>query len=523
MYPTTTAYQAAIAADNRMLRASLSVGNTIFNDSDALKSVLIESGFGSTEKLIGNAISAKMTAEIVNTIAVPSLGSKMKVRYWPDSIPESDAVPSIEFILENIETDEDSSTYTLIGHDAMTLLQGHTATEITIEYPTTLYSYANAAAQTAGLQIADETWLNSDITLPSPPNLDGDESCRDIISWAAQCAFGNAYIDRNGDIAIKSIIPSVSRHAINPDLYFECEIGSAYGPINTLTLARLPQGDNVYREDADSVLNQGRIEIQIADNPFLDAIRDDVIDTMFSQIKGTIIQPYTLDWCADPALDPGDTITLTDTNNSTKVSLYGAESLDFDGGLRTSVELKSPSNETINYSQAASTKEILRRTRIQVDKVNQKIDFEASRTDGLTGNIAAIQLTTDQISQSVSSIQEDNNALKSRVATLENDSQSVSIKIQKIIDDGVDKVTTSTGYTFDEDGLHISKSGEEMENRLDNTGLYVERSGDIVLKANNEGVEAENVTVRTYLTVGKNSRFEDYDNGTRTGCFWVGR
>ena len=298
---------------------------------------------------------------------------------------------------------------------------------------------------------------------------------------------------------------------------------NAYGPINTLTLARLPQGDNVYREDADSVLNQGRIEIQIADNPFLDAIRDDVIDTMFSQIKGTIIQPYTLDWCADPALDPGDTITLTDTNNSTKVSLYGAESLDFDGGLRTSVELKSPSNETINYSQAASTKEILRRTRIQVDKVNQKIDFEASRTDGLTGNIAAIQLTTDQISQSVSSIQEDNNALKSRVATLENDSQSVSIKIQKIIDDGVDKVTTSTGYTFDEDGLHISKSGEEMENRLDNTGLYVERSGDIVLKANNEGVEAENVTVRTYLTVGKNSRFEDYDNGTRTGCFWVGR
>lgn len=122
-----------------------------------------------------------------------------------------------------------------------------------------------------------------------------------------------------------------------------------------------------------------------------------------------------------------------------------------------------------------------------------------------------------------SCIQEDNNALKSRVATLENDSQSVNIKIQKIIDDGVDKVTTSTGYTFDEDGLHISKSGEEMENRLDNTGLYVERSGDIVLKANNEGVEAENVTVRTYLTVGKNSRFEDYDNGTRTGCFWVGR
>lgn len=523
MYPTTTAFQAAIAADNRMMRAALSVDETIYYDDEALKSIQIESGFGGTEKIIGNAVSAKMTAEISNAQTIPVEGSVMKARYWPDDIPETDAVPTTGFTLESVTADEDAVYYTLTGHDAMILLQEHTASEIQIDYPTTLYTYATAAAATAGLQFADNNWLNANMTLPAPPNLDGSESCRDIIAWAAECAFGNAYIDRSGHIAVCSVIPSDVTYDINPDLYFECELKSIYGPINTLTLARLPQGDNIYREDAQAVSTNGRIELQIADNPFLDAVRDDVIDTMFEQINGVVIQPYTLDWCANPAIDPGDTITLTDSGNTIRTTVYGAETLDFDGGLRTYVELKAPSNETVDYNKAGSVKEVLRRTRIQVDKVNQKIDFEASRTDGLEGNVAAITMTTDQISQSVSSIQEDNEALKTRVSTLESDSESVNIKIQTIIDNGVDKVTTSTGYTFDEAGLHISKDGEEMENRLDNTGLYVERSGDIVLQANNEGVEAENVTVRTYLTIGKNSRFEDYNNDTRTGCFWIGR
>ena len=97
-------------------------------------------------------------------------------------------------------------------------------------------------------------------------------------------------------------------------------------------------------------------------------------------------------------------------------------------------------------------------------------------------------------------------------------------KIQAAVD-GIDSVTTSTGYTFNADGLKISKPGEEMANRLDNTGMYVTRNDTPILTANNRGVEAVNLTARQYLIVGSNSRFEDYtgDSGeARTGCFWIG-
>lgn len=96
----------------------------------------------------------------------------------------------------------------------------------------------------------------------------------------------------------------------------------------------------------------------------------------------------------------------------------------------------------------------------------------------------------------------------------------VRIAISEAVGD-INSVTTETGYTFDKDGLRIKKSGEEIENLLDNTGMYVNRDDENILTANNEGVSAINVSVRKYLIIGKNSRLEDYD-GTRTACFWIG-
>ena len=121
-----------------------------------------------------------------------------------------------------------------------------------------------------------------------------------------------------------------------------------------------------------------------------------------------------------------------------------------------------------------------------------------------------------------------------RVTKLEQNADSIDIRIKALEDDDgeVDHVTTTTGYTFNADGLTIYKDGEEIQNILDNTGMYVTRFGDEggsgrgnILTANNEGVNAINLTARQYLIVGSNSRFEDYSNGTdtkRTACFYIG-
>ena len=121
-----------------------------------------------------------------------------------------------------------------------------------------------------------------------------------------------------------------------------------------------------------------------------------------------------------------------------------------------------------------------------------------------------------QVAQQVSSIE----GLQEQTSTLQQTADGVSIQVQNILDNGVDKVTTGTGYTFNNDGLKITKSGEEIENLLDNTGMYVTRSGETILQANNTGVTATDVTVRNYLIIGTHARFEDYGEN-RTACFYL--
>ena len=117
-----------------------------------------------------------------------------------------------------------------------------------------------------------------------------------------------------------------------------------------------------------------------------------------------------------------------------------------------------------------------------------------------------------------SSIQGVNN----RISQLEQTDSSVQIKISELENSigDAERVRTTTGYTFDENGLCISKSGEEIENLITNDGMYVYRGQEELLKVNNVGVNALNITTRQYLVVGEHARFEQL--GDRTACFYTG-
>ena len=133
---------------------------------------------------------------------------------------------------------------------------------------------------------------------------------------------------------------------------------------------------------------------------------------------------------------------------------------------------------------------------IDVNGINTQVERQAGDIDSLYGQMSSIQQTAE----------------------------NVSIQVKNIIDNGVDKVTTGTGYTFKDDGLHIQRSGSEMENRLDETGMYVMRGNEIMLQANKDGVIGTDMTVRNYLIIGSHARFEDYtddDGAAGTACFYI--
>lgn len=144
--------------------------------------------------------------------------------------------------------------------------------------------------------------------------------------------------------------------------------------------------------------------------------------------------------------------------------------------------------------------------------------------------IASLRVDTDNISSSVTSIEtsifELSDSVTKDIQTLTEQveakmtSTEVDIQIKAAIDNGVDKVITSTGYTLDGDGLTVSKSDSEMSTQITEDGMRVLKNSDTVLVANGRGVDAVNLHATTYLIIGNNSRFEDW--GNRTACFWIG-
>ena len=162
-------------------------------------------------------------------------------------------------------------------------------------------------------------------------------------------------------------------------------------------------------------------------------------------------------------------------------------------------------------------------TRDEVDSAYSELQNE------ITEQSTSLQRTAEEIvakavtKEEIADVYGDIDELKTEVETRMT-SEAVTIAIREELENGVESVDTKTGYRFDKDGLSISKTGEEVANLIDNTGMYVKRSNENVLVANKDGVEATDLHAKTYLKIGSGegrSRFEDYGIN-RTGCFWTG-
>lgn len=188
-------------------------------------------------------------------------------------------------------------------------------------------------------------------------------------------------------------------------------------------------------------------------------------------------------------------------------------------GVRTAPELERKYNFGKTFSEMLG---LINESRDKVDSVESTLRDEiVKQSTSITRNTEQIVLDAKkEISNRVDDISGELLDIKKEVS-LKLDAEDVAIAIKEEVSNGIE---LSTGYRFDIDGLTISKKNEEMENHLDNTGMYVKKNGEAILTANKDGVDAVNLHASTYLIIGSGdgrSRFEDYGID-RTGCFWVG-
>lgn len=165
----------------------------------------------------------------------------------------------------------------------------------------------------------------------------------------------------------------------------------------------------------------------------------------------------------------------------------------------------------------------------EIDINTDGINIANSKIDANSEAIGAINVNNESITSTVESIEKNTNAalegLNEDIITLESKieqtAKDLKIEFESKITTEADSVTTSTGFTFDSTGLTVEKTGSEIKTQITEDGMKVYRNSTAMLTANNEGVNARNLTATTYLIIGGKSRVETMKNG-HTGIFWIG-
>ena len=150
---------------------------------------------------------------------------------------------------------------------------------------------------------------------------------------------------------------------------------------------------------------------------------------------------------------------------------------------------------------------------------------------GVVSSVDTLSDTVNTLSGTVTTNKQDadkkynlaNSEITKMQTTIQQLPDSINFTVSEAIN-GQDSFSPATGYTFDAEGLKIEKAGSAVHNRLDDTGMYVTRTSDdsAVLTANNNGVNAVNLTARNFLIFGTHARFEALpSDDTRVACFYI--
>ena len=363
-------------------------------------------------------------------------------------------------------------------------------------------------------------------------NFEGSETLRDVLNKIAEATqtiyyLGSGNAPEEGKLIFKRLDMNGSpSYVIDKSRYFELKNNGEAKLTAIVSATEL--GDNLIEpQEPEAGATQ-----YIRDNPFWD-LRDDRATLLLNAVAavgGMTINQFECNWRGNFLLELGDKISFITKDNSEIFSYLLSDTIEYNGALSEKSSWHYESNENESADNPSSIGEVISQTVARVDKTKKEISLLVVDVEDKVGTISELIVDTEGIKASVSSMEANNqealDGINSDIEAINNKveaamtSEAVELKIQQELENGVDKVTTSTGFRFDEEGLTVEKTGKEIKTQITEDGMTISRNEDKVLVANNEGVKAEDLHATTYLIIGNNSRFEDW-NG-RTACFWIG-
>lgn len=512
-------------------RVELLEGSTLINTfgcNDRLISFEIQRvGEG---KFFGYGICARLNVHLIDTkreLNITTANTLEIVWGCEEDINYSYALPV--FKVSEVHRDENTNELSITAYDWLYQAAEHTASELSItDY--TIKSLAQEAAALIGLNLnlgplEDDEAFN--IYYPTGANLDGTETIRELLDDVAEATQTIYYVNNNWELVFKRLDKDgPALFTIDRDKYITMESKTNRRLVAVCHATEL--GDNV-----SASLDVSGTTAYIRDNAFYELREDiaDLINAALNRVGGFTINQFECEWRGNYLLELGDKIALITKDGETVFSFLLDDTINYNGFYSQSTRWSYSADEAETESNPTSLGDAIKQTYAKVDKANRRIDLVASATEESAENIAALMVDTNNILASVQTISTATDEalanINGELSSLTNrvnasmTAEEIQLSIEAELSNGVDKVITATGYTFDDEGLTVSKTDSEMKTTISDDGMIVFKNDEAMLTANNVGVNAVNLHATTYLIIGNNSRFEDYEDN-RTGCFWIG-
>jgi len=415
----------------------------------------------------------------------------------------------------------------------------------TVSWPCSLSELATGVCEFCGLEFVTADFPGGEFAVPRPT---GDRiTGRQLMMWIAQAAGCFCRATPEGAVELTWYTPATV--TVAPE---QCRVlggvltcagraqedfltlgGAVEQGILTLTPQQYALSGGLQMETAPTVpidrvqLRQtdrdvgciypdapGENTLVIQGNPLLAAADAEsllpIAELLYQRFGGISYTPGTVKLPNTPGLEPGQLLQVWD-RAGTAHTLYvmGLERTANGDTVTCTGSYSRDSAAVVNNRSYENLHGRVLQLRTDVEGIR------AENSDS-QGKVTKLALDVEGIRGSVSRQE----GQLQKLTALEQTAEALRLSVESLQTEGAAKLKTAMGYTFDDKGLRIARSGQQMENLLDNTGMKVTRGGEPILQADHNGVAATDVTVENYLIVGSHARFEDYTAG-RTACFWL--
>ena len=221
---------------------------------------------------------------------------------------------------------------------------------------------------------------------------------RDILAEIAGATASVAEVN-NETIQLRPI-EMISAETLTYANLKKAKLEPKYGPVNSVVLARTPAEDNIAVTDEESIAENGKTEVKLANNEILDDDRETLAQPILDAVDGFYFYPFEITTEGHGWYEVGDRLTITDGTNSWEI-IVGNISLSIGNGIKEVIKGVAPSETQTNYALAGGITKTVYNTEIKVDKQGQEIISVVSRQDQFENQTLE---NFSQVTQNINSI-----------------------------------------------------------------------------------------------------------------------